>query len=153
MQDRFLKGALVGVCAGLIMLLVSLILSWLNLSDIQVLQIGAHIFVSSIEGAQLLGILLGLCVHTAFGALFGIAFQMVLWGFGKDHLFMKSIVFSIFVWLFAGVISNILNLINHPSPNVKSALSWLLSHLFYGLGLSVITLWLDRRAAAAHAGE
>lgn len=135
------------------MMLVSLFLSMLNLTDSHILQKGAFIFISRSESTQPLGFLLGFFVHLSFSALYGIGFQLLLWIFGNDYLFIKGVSFSIFVWVSCGILSHIMDINNLFSPNTTSALSWLFSHLIYGLGLAAITLWLDRRAAAARTGE
>jgi len=149
MQDRFLRGILVGLGAGFAMMLVSLTLRWLNLTDSHILQKGAFIFVTRAESNQLLGIVLGLCVHITFSAMYGIGFQLLIWALGNDYLFIRGVSYSIFIWVGYGILSQIMNIEDLIPPNASSALGWLFSHLIYGLGLAAITLWLDRRVAAA----
>ncbi|HCT36293.1 MAG TPA: hypothetical protein DF292_04570 [Firmicutes bacterium] len=153
MRDRFVRGIFVGECAGFVMMLVSLILRRLNLTDSHILQKGAFIFISRAESTQPLGLVLGLCAHISFSAMFGIGFQLLLWVFGNDYLFIKGVSYSIFIWVSFGILSHIMDINDLLSPNTASALGWLFSHLIYGLGLAATTWWLDRKAAAARAGE
>lgn len=135
------------------MVLVSLLFSLLKLTDIHILQKAALVFISLSVSKRPLGIVLGLCAHISFSAMFGIGFQLLLWAFGNDYLFIKGVSFSLFIWLFFGILSQIMSISDMLAPNVHTALTGLVSHLSYGLTLAAVTLWLDRKAATARLGE
>lgn len=146
MKDRIILGAMVGLLADVVKLLVNLTGYLLNYSHVVFWQITATRFLDKTDLFKPAAYIIGGIADLTMAALLGVAFIYLLHLTGRDYDYVKGMGFGLAVWvlLFGTVLGqtteNKLNI--DPSGILLTAVA----HLSFGLALTFFSrkLWNRR---------
>lgn len=149
MKDKIMFGAIVGLLADGVKLIVNYIGFLLKFSDVVFWQITATRFLAKNELFSPLAYVIGGLADLTMAALLGIVFIYILTYTGRDYDYFKGVGFGLAVWvvLFGTVLGHSVQskLSVDPSGIVVTAIA----HLVFGLMLSFFARKLWKQGVAS----
>lgn len=143
MKDKIVFGAIVGLLADGVKLLVNYIGFLFNFSNVVFWQITATRFLAKNELFSPLAYVIGGLADLTMAALLGIVFIYILTYTGRDHDYFKGMGFGLAVWvaLFGTVLGQSVQ--NKLSIGPSGIIVTAIAHLAFGLSLSFFAhkLW------------
>ena len=142
-NDRFTKGLLAGIIAAIAMNLVNLLThNIFKITDVHILDFASILIHGSIPHS--LGeTLFALSGQIGFAGFMGIIFAYLLKYINDKNSMLKAIVFSLSIWFFTYAVTILFNKIKHIE--VSTALANLAATIVYGIVLTLVLHWLDKR--------
>lgn len=146
-MDTLLIGALSGITAKLIHdLLGAIIIMFFLPSYLNCVRIAAGLLLSpeQVLSGGFWPTLLGLQIDLVVGMVVAIVTVLILQQWGKDYYKIKGIMVGLISWaLFYITLSRFLSSV-HPSGSVLQAQLSFLTHMAFGISLSLSIVWLSR---------
>jgi len=144
LQDRFTRGFLSGVIAGIPTFIFAIIAARLNLTT-QFWADFASVFIYGHKAATLLENLLAIIVTLFFTGLMGIVFAFIISIISSGNYLLKGWVFSVTVWFFAFAVVYLFNVKPLDAIPLKTAFINFLEATIWGLVLGYALNWFDKR--------
>lgn len=146
-QDRFARGLLDGLIAGLAKLAFSNLFFFLGTARTVEIHRGAAIFLDSWTGNVAAFWLVGLAAHFTFSVLYGLLFSWLLSLTGDDFVLMKGLAIGLIGWLASGVLARLMGTHAFLMNDAGSEAVWFVSHIVFGSLLALTESRVKRRIA------
>lgn len=144
MHDRFLRGFVSGVIGGIIMNLASLVFYLSRLTNLPFWE-WAAIIVLGKQPANTYDLILTLASHLFFTGILGIIFAYLLLLFNPAFLLFKGVVYALTIWFFIYGLTLLFKVKGTVPINYSTALCNITGAILYGLTLSTLLLFFERR--------
>ena len=143
-KDRIVAGALIGILADVIKLLVNYLAYLLGYTNVVFWQIVAAHFLQKGELSKPIALLIGGAADLTITATLGIIFLYVVEYAGKSYLWIKGLGFGLIVWV--GLLGTHLgqSVQGRITQDGIAILVTLVAHIIFGLSLAFFT-WLYYR--------
>ena len=146
-EDRFTRGFLAGLTAGLAMnifSLISLTLGWVELTFLD--WAGVFIFGRQHAGVPENAVALG--GQLFFAAMNGVFFAYLLPALNSRSYFLKGLIFGLLIWLFSYAIAILFRVPFLSRLDLGTVTSNITGALIYGIVLALFLDWLEKRVKA-----
>lgn len=144
MNDRFMRGFLSGLVAGIAMDAIDLTLFWLKIDTVRFLDYASVIsFEKKASGP--LEVILALVIELVFKASLGALFVYIIPNLKSKYLIIKGGLFGVATWFSIYAVILLTKATKFPKLDVGGSLSQLANSLIYGIVLSIMLIWLNNR--------
>jgi len=145
-HDRFLRGFVAGVCGGIVMNLGSLAFYLSGLTSLPFWE-WAAIMILGKQPAGTIDLALAVSSHLFFTGILGILFTYLILLFSPAYLLFKGVVYALAVWFLIYGITMLYKVQGTVPVNYSTVLGNITGATLYGLTLSALLLFFERRRA------
>lgn len=142
MKDRFTRGLIAGIVAGIAMNLVNFFTHYvLRISDLRLLDWASILIHGSVKPHNLGEFFFALSGQIMFAGFIGIIYAFLIIKIESRNYILKGIILSLIVWFSTYTITLLFNKVKHIM--IGTAVANLLATLTYGIVLAQTLRWLD----------
>lgn len=147
MRDRFARGLVAGIAAGVVPMIINHGAYALNLNSLRWADFMGKFLLGTtpVSPAE---IALTVLAEFILLGLFGAFFSLLTPHLSSVNYWVKGLAFGAFIWLFSYFITNMFRLPGLMRVPVKTVITHLCAGLLWGLALSVVLNWLDHKVKA-----
>ena len=135
-MDRFTKGFISGIIAGLVFNLISLLSGFMGMSKLPIAAWTAIIIYGRTPPFTPIEIFIALVGNVFFTGILGCIFAYLLLGINRTHIYFKGIVYSIGVWFSIYAVTALFKLEGTLSLDLYTVLSNVIMSIVFGTGLA-----------------
>ena len=144
MDDRFMRGFLSGLVAGIVMDAIDLTLYWLKIDTFRFLDYSAVISFEKIASGPI-EVIFALIIELVFKAGLGVLFVLIVPKLKSNYLIIKGALFGVATWFVIYAIIVLTKAPKFPKLDVAGSFSQLANSLVYGIVLSMMLIWFKHR--------
>ena len=142
--DRFIRGLLAGIIAGIAMDTIDLIGYWLKLDQARYLDFAAVIAFGK-TASSWMETILSLIIELMFKGLLGVLFVFLIPKIKSKYLIIKAILFGTTTWFIIYSIIVLSKATKFPKVDAGVALSHLINSSVFGIVLTLTLYWIEKK--------